>query len=197
MPRYGPREARPRLIDDYADYLRGCVEAHPRLSGRHLHREIAELGYKGGYTAVTDFLRGIRPVDEHRFELRFETPRVVWLFSMVLRCHLAAFEAFRGCDGQGALRPHEDHRHRRRPGRRAGVQPGARRPAAPPRRGAPAPAGRVSANVRLPKSAKVKVPSSAVPATRCSSSTNATPSTATGQVTSQSPTGYRPLSAVP
>ena len=100
MPRYGPREARPRLIEDYADYLRGCVEAHPRLSGRHLHREIAELGYKGGYTAVTDFLRGIRPVDEHRFELRFETPRVVWLFSMVLRCHLAAFEAFGGATGK-------------------------------------------------------------------------------------------------
>ena len=107
VPAYGPRQARPRLIDGYADYLRARVETHPGLSGRRLHREIAELGYTGGYTAVTDHLRSVRPRGERRFELRFETPpgrqsqadfahfrtefsddpgkpRAVWLFSMVL-----------------------------------------------------------------------------------------------------------------
>lgn len=105
-PTYGPRKSRPRRIDDYADYLRERVAAHPRLSGRRLHREIAELGYTGGYTAVTDYLRTVRPKEGRRFELRFETPpgrqaqadfahfrtefsddpgqpRVAWLFSMV------------------------------------------------------------------------------------------------------------------
>ena len=72
-PEYGPREARPRLIDDYGDYLRARVGAHPGLTGRRLHREITELGYKGGYTAVTDFPRGVRPTDAGRFEVRFET----------------------------------------------------------------------------------------------------------------------------
>ena len=37
-------------------------------------REIAALGYKGGYTAVTDFLRGVRSSLPRRFEVRFETP---------------------------------------------------------------------------------------------------------------------------
>jgi transposase len=32
------------------------------------------LGYRGGYTAVTDLLREIRPVVPPPFELRFETP---------------------------------------------------------------------------------------------------------------------------
>ncbi len=88
---------------------------------------------------MTDFLRDVRPVDDARFEVRFETapgeqgqvdfaqfqvvftdepttPRMVWLFSMVLgysrliwgrfvmhqdlatvlRCHVAAFEALCG-----------------------------------------------------------------------------------------------------
>ena len=107
VPGYGPRDARPRLIDDYADYLRSRIGAHPGLSGKRLHREITGLGYRGGYTAVTDFLRAVRPKAAQRFELRFETPpgrqvqvdfahfgteftdepgkpRVAWLFSMVL-----------------------------------------------------------------------------------------------------------------
>ncbi len=65
------------------------------------------MGYAGGYTAVTDFLRTVRPSVPKPFERRFETPpgrqaqvdfaeftaestdetgvmRKVWLFSMVL-----------------------------------------------------------------------------------------------------------------
>ena len=105
--RYGPRRPRPRRLDPYADYLRQRVAAFPGLSGRRLWREIAELGYAGGYSAVTDFLREVRPPARAGFERRFETPpgrqaqadfaqfkvafedepdrvRAVWLFSMVL-----------------------------------------------------------------------------------------------------------------
>lgn len=105
--RYGPRQPRPRLLDLYEDYLRDRLTDHAGLSGRRLMREIADLGYAGGYTAVTDFLREVRPPPQAGFERRFETPpgkqaqvdfahfkavfddepghvRTVWLFSMVL-----------------------------------------------------------------------------------------------------------------
>ena len=59
--RYGPRRPRPRLLDPYADYLGQRVASFPGLSGRRLWREISELGYAGGYSAVTDFLREVRP----------------------------------------------------------------------------------------------------------------------------------------
>ncbi len=106
-PVYGPRAPRPRLIEPYEVYLRERVGAFPGLSGKRLLRELRELGYAGGYTAVTDFLRVHRPADPKGFERRFETPsgkqaqvdfaefkvefsdepgvmRKVWLFSMVL-----------------------------------------------------------------------------------------------------------------
>ncbi len=106
-PVYGPRHPRPRLLDPYEGYLRERVESGPGLSGKRLFREIRELGYEGGYTAVTDCLREIRPVLPGPFERRFETGpgrqaqvdfaefsvefgdepgrcRKVWLFSLVL-----------------------------------------------------------------------------------------------------------------
>jgi transposase len=138
-PIYGPRRPRPAVIDAFASYLRERVKAYPALTGSRLYRELKELGYKGGYTAVTDFLREVRPPTERGFEARFETgpgeqgqvdfaqfqvvftdepttPRIVWLFSMVLgfsrliwarfvvhqdlatvlRCHTAAFQALGG-----------------------------------------------------------------------------------------------------
>jgi len=83
------------------------VAAYPELTGTRLHREIGELGYSGGQTAVKEFLREVRPSAAPGFEVRFETPpgrqaqvdfahfrtvftdepgveRVVWLFSLVL-----------------------------------------------------------------------------------------------------------------
>ena len=72
--RYGPRQPRPRLLDPFEPYLRERIAAWPGLSGRRLWREIAELGYTGGYTAVTDFLREARPPARGVFECRFETP---------------------------------------------------------------------------------------------------------------------------
>jgi transposase len=95
------------LLEPFAGYLRERVSAYPALTGSRLLRELRELGYTGGYTAVTDFLREVRPAADPRFEVRFETapgeqgqvdfarfqvvfadepttPRIVWLFSMVL-----------------------------------------------------------------------------------------------------------------
>ena len=83
------------------------MEAWPSLTGRRLFRELKERGYRGGYTAVTDALRELRPPPTPVFEVRFETPpgdqaqvdfaqfqvafadepgvtRIVWLFSLVL-----------------------------------------------------------------------------------------------------------------
>lgn len=61
MPVYGPRAPRDRLIAPYEGFLRDRVIAFPDLSGARLLREIQGLGYEGSYTAVTDFLREVRP----------------------------------------------------------------------------------------------------------------------------------------
>ena len=106
-PSYGPRQPRPRRREPFEAYLRQRVAAYPGLTASRLLREIREYGYTGGYTAVTDFLREVRPSPTPPFEVRFETlageqaqvdfahfeviftdepgaMRVVWLFSMVL-----------------------------------------------------------------------------------------------------------------
>jgi transposase len=106
-PRYGPRKPRLRRLELFEPYLRQRVAAYPGLTGSRLLREIREQGYAGGYTAVTDFLREVRPAPRPSFEVRFETPpghqaqvdfaqfqvvftdepavtRIVWLFSLVL-----------------------------------------------------------------------------------------------------------------
>ncbi|AUX78917.1 IS21 family insertion sequence transposase domain-containing protein (plasmid) [Sinorhizobium fredii] len=103
----GPCKPRTTVIDPFAAYLRERVKAYPGLTARRLFREIKDLGYSGGYTAPTEFLHDIRPPSEQGFEVRFETPpgeqaqvdfaqfhvvftdepttpRIVWLFSMVL-----------------------------------------------------------------------------------------------------------------
>ena len=54
-----------------------CASAPPltRASpARGCGNELKELGYTGGYTAVTDYLREVRPREPAPFELRFETP---------------------------------------------------------------------------------------------------------------------------
>ena len=142
-PVYGPRKPRRTVIDPFTAYLRERVTDYPGLTGRRLFRELKEIGYGGGYSAVTDFLRDVRPIPERGFEVRFETPpgeqvqvdfaqfhvvftdepatpRIVWLFSLVLgfsrliwarfvvhqdlptvlRCHVAAFEALGGVRGR-------------------------------------------------------------------------------------------------
>lgn len=129
-PVYGPREARPRLIDPYVAYLRERVTAYPGLSGRRLLREIRDRGYRGGYTAVADAVRDLRPPSEVGYEVRFETPpgdqaqvdfahfetvftgepgvvRKVWLFSLVLGyCRLIWGRFVQHQDLQTVLRCH-------------------------------------------------------------------------------------------
>lgn len=106
-PTYGPRPPQVCRLDPYKAYLQERIAAYPQLSGRRLLRDIRALGYDGGYTAVTDFLRVVRPAPAPSFEVRFETPpgrqaqvdfaqfqvaftdepevtRIVWLFSLVL-----------------------------------------------------------------------------------------------------------------
>jgi transposase len=106
-PSYGPRQPRARRLEPFEAYLRQRVVAYPGLTASRLLREIKEHGYGGGYTAVTDFLREVRPSPMPPFEVRFETPpgeqaqvdfaqfqviftdepgapRIVWLFSLVL-----------------------------------------------------------------------------------------------------------------
>jgi transposase len=101
--------ADPKLpsLQPFERYLRERLDIVPELTGRRLHRELTAMGYYGGYTALTDLLREIRPITPRSFEVRFETPpghqaqvdfahfrteftdepgveRVVWLFSLVL-----------------------------------------------------------------------------------------------------------------
>ena len=131
-PAYKRREPGPRLIEAFEAYLRERVAAYPELSGKRLLREIREFGYQGGYTAVTDFLREVRPAQRPPFERRFETPpgrqaqvdfaefkvvfddepgvvRKVWLFTMVLGHSRWIWGRFcAGQDLQTVLRCHID-----------------------------------------------------------------------------------------
>ena len=106
-PVYQAPQPRPTKLEQFQPYLRDRVAAYPDLTGARLLREIRELGYAGGYTAVKAVLRDLRPASSAGFEVRFETrpgrqaqvdfahfrtvftdepsiERVVWLFSLVL-----------------------------------------------------------------------------------------------------------------
>jgi len=60
-PASGPRRPRSTVVSPFAPYLRERIAAFPKLTASRLLREIKELDYRGGYTAVKDFLRNIRP----------------------------------------------------------------------------------------------------------------------------------------
>ena len=60
-PVYGPRPPQACRLDPYKAYLQERITAYPQLSRRRLLREVCDLGYDGGYTAITDFLRTVRP----------------------------------------------------------------------------------------------------------------------------------------
>ena len=139
-PVYGPRQPRPRHIDPFIPYLRARVEAWPGLTGRRLWRELKERGYQGGYTAVTDALRELRPPATLVFEVRFETPpgdqaqvdfaqfqvafadepgvtRIVWLFLPGARLQPPALGPLRPASGpadRAALPPRRFRDARRR-----------------------------------------------------------------------------------
>ncbi|TPG37955.1 IS21 family transposase [Roseomonas nepalensis] len=106
-PAYKPRPPAPSPLAPFEAFLRERVGRFPDLTGRRLWREVRDLGFAGGYSTVTDFLRTVRPPATPGFERRFETPpgrqaqvdfahfrvrfedepgaeRIVWLFSLVL-----------------------------------------------------------------------------------------------------------------
>ena len=107
-PRYGPRQPRSRAIDKHVAYLRVRLVEYPGLTAQWLHREIAGLGYAGGYSMVRDEVRALRPAGGGKgYAVRFETlpgeqaqvdfaqfrvsftdepdvVHIVWLFSIVL-----------------------------------------------------------------------------------------------------------------
>ena len=106
-PAYKPRAPAPSPLAPFEAFLRERVGRFPDLTGRRLWREVRDLGFAGGYSTITDFLRVVRPPAEPAFERRFETPpgrqaqvdfahfkvrfedepgaeRIVWLFSLVL-----------------------------------------------------------------------------------------------------------------
>ena len=106
-PVYGPRLPRGSILDGFKGYIECRLEAYPGLSAIRLLREITEMGYRGGYTTVKDYVREVRPAEDSGWEHRFETPagkqaqvdfalfkicfldnpdlvRHVWLFSMIL-----------------------------------------------------------------------------------------------------------------
>jgi transposase len=58
-PAYKPRAAGPSLLRPFEAYLRERVARFPELTGRRLWREIRGLGFEGGYSTVTEFLRGV------------------------------------------------------------------------------------------------------------------------------------------
>ncbi|SDQ20553.1 Transposase [Pseudovibrio sp. Tun.PSC04-5.I4] len=72
-PVYGPRQRDGRVLEEYKGYLLERLERFPGLSARRLLRELKTLGFKGGYSTVTEYLRLIRPAPPHAFERRFET----------------------------------------------------------------------------------------------------------------------------
>ena len=106
-PVYKKRKPRPGIVDPFEAYLLERLAAYPGLTAVRLWREIKERGFPGGYSAVRDGVRDLRPARSVGFEVRFETPpgeqaqvdfarfdvefadapgvkRIVWLFSMVL-----------------------------------------------------------------------------------------------------------------
>ena len=62
-PAYGPRQPGLTKLSPFEAYLRARLAAVPELTARRLHRELGARGYQGGYTAVTDLLRQIRPAE--------------------------------------------------------------------------------------------------------------------------------------
>jgi transposase len=73
-PQYSPRLPRPCLTDPFKEYLSQRLALVPLISATRLHREIKELGYLGGHTAVSQLVRQLRPPKVAGFEVRFETP---------------------------------------------------------------------------------------------------------------------------
>ena len=60
VPSYKPREVQPRVMDPFLCYVKERVTALPELTASRLLRELRELGYAGGRTALGDVVRAVR-----------------------------------------------------------------------------------------------------------------------------------------
>ena len=120
-PAFRSGRRRSRATDAFLPYLRERLAAYPGLTAVRLLRELRELGFAGGYTAVKHAVQDLRPAHGSGFELRFETPpgdqgqvdfarfevefadepgvkRIVWLFSRLVRGNRGCFWVDRaGC----------------------------------------------------------------------------------------------------
>ncbi|MBA2305706.1 MAG: IS21 family transposase [Acidobacteria bacterium] len=70
---YGPRAPVPTKLDRYKPIIMARLEAYPELSSVRLLEEIQAAGYKGSYTQLKEFVRGIRPKPLPAAVVRFET----------------------------------------------------------------------------------------------------------------------------
>jgi hypothetical protein len=73
---YGSRRRRVAQLQPFEQNLRERLAAAPELTGRRLHRELGALGYRGGYTAVTDLLCEIRPSARPPFEVPLPSDQI-------------------------------------------------------------------------------------------------------------------------
>jgi len=73
VPVYGPRAKEPGKLDPFKGYLEQRMSAGV-WNARVLLRELRELGYAGGYTLLTDWLRPQRTSARTVAVRRFETP---------------------------------------------------------------------------------------------------------------------------
>jgi len=67
-PRYHPRQsaARTSLLDPYKAQLIQWLEHHP-YTAQQCYQRLREMGYAGGYSILTDYIRKIRPVRKPAF----------------------------------------------------------------------------------------------------------------------------------
>ena len=73
LPRYGPRQPRPTLLQPHIPFLEERLKAGV-WNATVLWRELKEKGYTGGYSTVKVFLRPKRCDAHHVAVRRFETP---------------------------------------------------------------------------------------------------------------------------
>lgn len=59
--RYGPKAARPSILDPYKETIDERLANHPQVSAMQLFREVQTAGYPGGYVKVKHYVRKVRP----------------------------------------------------------------------------------------------------------------------------------------
>ena len=67
-PRFSPRQstARSSLLDPYKGQLLQWLEHHP-YTAQQCYQRLRKMGYAGGYTILTDYIRKVRPVRKPAF----------------------------------------------------------------------------------------------------------------------------------